>query len=97
MNDADQPIGGGVDFTDAVGRAVGRRQFRSSAPGGALGEPLSAMYSDFRSGLTLMPRGRLPTFTVATTICVAESMTLTSPEASFVTGTRRGGSGRRAG
>ena len=32
----------------------------SSVPGGAGGDPLSATYSDLPSGLTWMPRGRLP-------------------------------------
>src|SRR4029453_10843697 len=60
----------------------------SSTPGGALGEPLSATYKYRPSGLTLMPRGRFPTITVATTVCEAVSMTLMSPDASFVTYTR---------
>ncbi len=39
----------------------------SSVPGGAIGDPLSATNSFVPSGLTLMPRGRLPSGIVATT------------------------------
>src|SRR2546426_5136004 len=66
----------------------------SSVPGGALGEPLSATYSVFPSGLALMPRGRFPSGAVAMTACVDASMTVRSPDASFVTYTRTfGGAG----
>ena len=61
---------------------------RSSTPGGALGEPLSATNKDLPSGLTLMPRGRFPTRTVVTTLRVSGSMIEISPDASFVTYTR---------
>ena len=57
----------------------------SSVPGGAIGEPLSATYSVAPSGLTLMPRGRLPRGIVAITVRVAVSITLRSPEFSLVT------------
>ena len=46
----------------------------SSVPGGAIGEPLSAIYNVERSGLTLMPRGRLPSGIVAITRRVAVSI-----------------------
>ena len=39
----------------------------SSTPGGALGEPLSATNSVDPSGLSRIPRGRLPTGNVAIT------------------------------
>src|SRR2546428_11703378 len=66
----------------------------SSVPGGALGEPLSATYSVFPSGLALMPRGRFPSGAVATTACVDAAMTVRPPDASFVTYTRTfGGAG----
>ena len=57
----------------------------SSVPGGAGGEPLSATYSDRPSGLTLMPRGRLPSGAVARTVCDTASITVRSPDVSFVT------------
>ena len=60
-----------------------------AAPGG---EPLSATYSDLPSGVTWMPRGRLPSGAVATTACVAASITVRSPDVSFVTKTRTAGS-----
>ena len=58
-----------VDDADAIGAAIGRRQLRfvrrSDPP---IGEPLSATYSSVRSGLAAMPRGRLPSGMVATTV-----------------------------
>ena len=56
-----------------------------STPGPAFGDPLKATYSDLPSGLGLIPRGRLPSGAVAMTACVAASITLRSPDASFVT------------
>src|SRR5262245_48242401 len=64
-----------------------------STPGPALGDPLSATYSDLRSGETAMPRGRFPSCAVATTVCFSASMTVRSPETSFVTYTRMAGGG----
>src|SRR5438876_11061605 len=40
-----------------------------------------------------MPRGRFPSGAVAMGVCVAASMTVRSPDASFVTNTRRSGFG----
>src|SRR5262245_23673961 len=57
----------------------------SSTPGGAIGDPLSATKSILPSGLTRIPRGRLPTGIVPVTRCEATSMTLMSPPFSFVT------------
>src|SRR5436190_23857588 len=62
-----------------------------STLGPPMGEPLSAMYSDFLSGLTLMPRGRLPSGTVATTAWEDASITVRSPDTSLVTYTRTAG------
>src|SRR6187200_3225084 len=62
-----------------------------STPGPALGDPLSATYRVLPSGLALMPRGRLPNGAVATTVCVAASMTLRAPDSSLVTKTRTAG------
>src|SRR5688572_9882861 len=63
----------------------------SSVPGGAIGDPLNATYNVLPSGLTLMPRGRLPSGMVATTFRVAVSITLRSPEFSLVTYSRPAG------
>src|SRR5262245_51940950 len=62
-----------------------------STPGPAFGDPLSATYSDLRSGDTAMPRGRLPSGAVAMTVCFSASMTVRSPDWSFVTNTRTAG------
>ena len=56
-----------------------------STPGPAGGDPLSATYSDLPSGLAWMPRGRLPSGAVASTVCVSPLMTVRSPDVSFVT------------
>src|SRR5688500_16741270 len=63
----------------------------SSVPGGAIGEPLRAIYRVLPSGLTLMPRGRLPRGIVDTTRRVAVSITVRSPEFSLVTYRRPAG------
>src|SRR5439155_22220481 len=68
-----------------------------STPGPAFGDPLSATYSDFRSGLTLIPRGRLPSGAVAMTAWFAASMTVRLPDDSLVTNTRTAGIGAAAG
>src|SRR3954470_1505746 len=71
----------------------------SSTPGPAIGEPLSATYSTEPSGASRRPRGRLPTWMVATSCCVPTSMTLRSPPLSLLTnsfgpgGTSRGAAG----
>src|SRR5262245_51336660 len=65
----------------------------SSTPGGALGDPLSATYSDLPSGDGWIPRGRLPSGAVAITAAVATSITVRLPAASLVTKTRTGGIG----
>ena len=57
----------------------------SSTPGPALGDPLSATYARVPSGLAAMPRGRLPSGIVATVASVPASMTVRSPDVSFVT------------
>src|ERR1700724_1902837 len=64
-----------------------------STPGPAAGEPLSATYSDLPSGLTWMPRGRLPSGAVAITAWVSPLMTVRSPDISLVTYTRTAGGG----
>ena len=69
----------------------------SSTPGGAKGEPLKATYRVVRSGLTRMPRGRFPRGRVWTTRRDPRSMTLRSPERSFVTKRRGPGAGGGAG
>src|SRR5262245_888073 len=64
-----------------------------STPGPAFGDPLSATYSDFWSGETTMPRGRLPSGAVVIAVCFPASMTVKSPELSLVTYTRTAGGG----
>ena len=51
----------------------------------ATGDPLSATYRNLRSGLTVMPRGRLPSGIVASAVFLVPSMIVRSPEASLVT------------
>src|SRR3989442_14191338 len=53
-----------------------------------LSELLLATYTRLPSGLTVTPRGRLPTGTVVMTLLVAPSITVTSSDFSFVTKTR---------
>ena len=60
----------------------------SSTPGGAIGDPLSATNTREPSRLRRTPRGRLPTGMVATTFCVATSITLMSPLFSLLTKSR---------
>src|SRR5258708_23553466 len=60
----------------------------SSTPGPATGDPLSATYSVEWSGLTAIPRGRLPRGIVETTDSVLASMTDRSPDVSLVTYSR---------
>ena len=71
----------------------------SSTPGGALGEPLNATNNVDPSGLSLIPRGRLPTGNVAIARAAATSMTVISPPFSLVTKRRppAGGAGAGAG
>ncbi len=57
----------------------------SSTPGPPLGEPLRATYSKRPSGLRRMPRGRLPTGMVATTVWLCPSTTVMLPPSSFET------------
>lgn len=45
----------------------------------------ASTYSSVPLGATRIPRGRFPKGSVATAVCVAGSMTLRSPEISFVT------------
>jgi hypothetical protein len=63
----------------------GGGRVRSSTPGGANGEPLSATYSSFPSALGWIPRGRFPSGIVASTSMRSGSITVKSPEASLVT------------
>ena len=79
-------------FRDAMSTMPMPSDFRSgggsllsSVPGGAIGDPLSATKSFVPSGLTLMPRGRLPSGMVATTWFVPPSIIVKSPPISFVT------------
>jgi hypothetical protein len=53
--------------------------------GGHFGLPLSATKTLFPSGLTLTPRGRVPTGKDATTLSVRVSMIVSVWESSFVT------------
>ena len=72
----------------------------SSTPGGAIGDPLSATNTREPSRLRRTPRGRLPTGMVATTFCVATSITLRSPPFSLLTKSRPavgGGTGAAGG
>src|SRR5262245_1751731 len=63
----------------------GGGSFDSSTPGGASGDPLSATNSRLPSAEALTPRGRLPSGIVVFTACVDPSMTVRSPDVSFVT------------
>ena len=65
-------------------RSAGGSVF-SSTPGPPLGDPLTATISVFPSGLTRTPRGRCPGSSVATTLSVFVSMTVTSLPSSFDT------------
>jgi hypothetical protein len=56
-----------VDDADAVRRAVGWGRVLSSTPGGAGGDPLKATNNCRWLGLTVIPRGRLPSGTVVST------------------------------
>src|SRR5688500_2692831 len=56
----------------------------SSTPGGAFGDPLSATYTVRPFGLTRIPRGRLPTGIVATTLSWWVSITEMSFESSLL-------------
>src|SRR5437762_7167556 len=69
----------------------GGGSFDSSTFGPPIGEPLNATYSSVRSGLATMPRGRLPSGMVATTVLLAASMTERSPPVSLVTYTPTAG------
>ena len=57
----------------------------SGIVGGHFGLPLSATKTVLPSGLTLTPRGRVPTGMVATTLSVRVSMMVRSCESSLVT------------
>ena len=48
-------------------------------------QALRATYSDWPSGATTIPRGRLPSGAVVRTVCFSTSMTVRSPDISLVT------------